>query len=261
MFLDVGGTLVDERDYPMWIEIGRECGLELDEDHLAHAYLEVERETDTPRPPPHEERWRSVLSKASGTPVTIAVAGEFYRRLRGRPDTPRLYSDALRCLAQLRDDGRRLGVISNSRSEEHLRTLLADAGILSFFEVVVSSGTEGFAKPAPEIFRRALAKMAVPAPDAFYVGDLAYRDARAASAVGITSAWLNREGTGFGEDPPELTSLTELPFHLLALEGRLDADRLPNGRARSSRRATGPAGQGVSRGQRWLRGVEPRKEA
>ena len=227
MFLDVGGTLLDERDYPLWVELGRDLGIVLDESHLAHAYLEVERAGDTATPPPHEERWRSVLSKASGTEVTPAIAEEFYRRLRDRPETPRLFSDARRCLVQLRAEDRRLGVISNSRSEDHLRALLARAGIADFFEVIVSSGTEGFAKPDPRLFARALARMQVAASDSFYVGDLPYRDAKAARAAGIDSVWLNREGTGFGDDPPEITSLTELPFYLRSLEGTLDLGRSP----------------------------------
>ncbi|MCI4339765.1 MAG: HAD family hydrolase [Thermoplasmata archaeon] len=225
VFLDVGGTLVDERDYPLWVEIGRSCGVVLDESHLAHAYLEVERASDIPTPPPQEDRWRAVLSQASGTDVAPSVARTFHARLRERPEAPRLYSDALRCLVQLRDEGRRLGIISNSRSEEHLRALLDRAGILRFFEVVVSSGTEGVAKPDPEIFRRALAKMRVTAAESFYVGDLAYRDAKAGAATGMVTVWLNREGTGFGDDPPEITSLTELPFYLRALEG--DPGRFP----------------------------------
>ncbi|HXQ48504.1 MAG TPA: HAD family hydrolase [Thermoplasmata archaeon] len=225
VFLDVGGTLVDERDYPLWTEIGRDVGVELDEYHLAHAFLEVERATDVPEPPSHEARWREVLTRASGRPVPMTVAAAFLEGLRARPVVPRLYSDALRCLTQLREDGRRLGVISNSRSEESLRSLLEKATVLRFFEVVVSSGTERVEKPSPEIFRRAAARMDVPVAEAFHVGDLAFRDAKAARAAGLSSVWLNREGTGFGDDPPEITSLTELPFHLLSLEGRLDARR------------------------------------
>jgi FMN phosphatase YigB (HAD superfamily) len=218
VFLDVGGTLVDERDYPHWVELGRGVGLELDEYHLAHAVVEVERETDTPDPPTHEARWMAILGRASGQPVSLAKASEFLQAWHRSPVAPRLYSDAVRCLVQLRDEGRRLGVISNSRSEESLRLILGQATVLSFFDVIVSSGTEGVEKPNPEIFRRAAARMGVPVGGSFHVGDLAYRDAKAARAAGLGSVWLNREGTGFGDDPPEITSLTELPFHLSSLE-------------------------------------------
>ena len=225
VFLDLGGTLLDERDYPAWVEIGAALGLDVDEYHLAHAYLEVERETDTPRPPPHEERWREVLTRASGARVDLATARRFYDELRAHPSPPRLYSDVRRSLVQLREDGRRLGIISNSRSESSVRELLQATDLIAFFEVVVSSGSEGVEKPDPEIFRRAAGKLDLPVASCFHVGDLAYRDAKAAQAAGFGSVWLNREGTGFGEDPPEITSLTELPFHLLSLEGRLDGPR------------------------------------
>jgi HAD superfamily hydrolase (TIGR01509 family) len=219
VFLDVGGTLVDERDYPLWVELGRAVGVELDEYHLAHAFLEVERETDTPDPPSHEARWQTVLTRASGTSVSFEQASEFLQAWHRSPVVPRVYSDVARCLVQLRGEGRRLGVISNSRSEESLRLLLERAQLLGFFEIIVSSGTEGVAKPDPEIFLRAARKMGVPPPEGFHVGDLAFRDAKAARAAGLGSVWLNREGTGFGDDPPEITSLTELPFYLQALEG------------------------------------------
>src|SRR5580693_3116440 len=98
VFFDVGGTLVDERDYPMWVEIGRSVGLELDEYHLAHAYLEVERETDTASPPSHEERWRLVLERSSGRPVPLSKAADFREGWRNSPVVPRVYSDVVRCL-------------------------------------------------------------------------------------------------------------------------------------------------------------------
>ena len=220
VFFDLGGTLVDEHDYPAWIDLGRRLGLELSEDHLAHAIQEVTRETDTAAPPPFESWWHAVLEKATGRPVSPVVTEEFLALWWKLPPNLRLYSDARRCLVQLQGDHRHLGVISNSRSEARVREILDHAGIVEFFEVVVSSGTEGVAKPNPEIFRRAAARATIPAASAFYVGDLAYRDAKAAAAAGFGSVWLNREGWGFGEDPPEITSLTELPFHIWQLEGR-----------------------------------------
>ena len=53
--------------------------------------------------------------------------------------------------------------------------------------------------------------MAVKPDETLYVGNLAYTDAKAATAAGLHGVWLNRFGWGFGEEPPEITSLTELP--------------------------------------------------
>jgi putative hydrolase of the HAD superfamily len=143
-----------------------------------------------------------------------------------------LYSDTRRCLDILRAQRRALGVVSNSRSEASVRRILDRVGILDYFARVVSSGTEGVEKPDPEIFRRALERMKVPAAEAVYVGNLAQTDAKAASAAGMYGVWLNREGFGFGLDPPEITSLLEVP---------LVVRRLENGEASSGGRAAGGA--------------------
>ena len=111
-----------------------------------------------------------------------------------------------RCLERLKRDGRALGVVSNSWSEAGVRETLQKARILGYFSVIVSSGTEGISKPDPEIFRRAVSRIGVRADEAFYVGDLPYTDAKAAASAGLRSVWLNRDGDGFGEDPPEITS-------------------------------------------------------
>ncbi|MGI0068384.1 MAG: HAD family hydrolase, partial [Thermoplasmata archaeon] len=90
------------------------------------------------------------------------------------------------------------------------------------FTTVTSSGTEGVRKPDPEIFRRALARAHVEAGESFYVGNLAHTDAEAARAAGLGSVWLHRYGTGFNLDPPEITSLLEVPNWVRRLEGTVE---------------------------------------
>jgi putative hydrolase of the HAD superfamily len=218
VFFDLGGTLVDEQDILGWGEVASRLGLEIPPDDLAHAYSEVLRETDcTPRVP-FEEFWQQVLARGAQHPVPRAIAERFLEEFRRRDRPMPLFSDARRCLEDLRSQGRRLAIISNSRGEDHVREILIRRDIAGFFEAVVSSGTEGVAKPDPEIFRRALAKLHVPAEESFYVGDLAFTDAKAAAAAGLHAVWLNRRGTGFGDDPPEITSLLEVPLWIHQLE-------------------------------------------
>jgi len=130
----------------------------------------------------------------------------------------RLFSDTRRCLDELRSAHRELGVVSNSTSEAHVRRILDRVGILEYFSRVVSSGTEGVSKPDPEIFRRAVHRMNVKPEEALYVGNLAFTDAKGAAAAGLHSVWLNREGTGFGDDPPEIMSLLEVPLWVARIE-------------------------------------------
>ncbi|HTT14246.1 MAG TPA: HAD family hydrolase [Thermoplasmata archaeon] len=223
VLFDLGGTLIDNYDVTHWAELAQRCFVTVDEEELAHAVADVERETDVPHAVPRDEWtvpdfWQAILSRAAGRAIDVATTERFLALARAEPGSHRLYSDSRRCLEELRDQGRRLGIVSNSSSEARVRTILDGAGVLSFFERVVSSGSEGVAKPDPEIFRRALARMHVPAHRALYVGNLAFTDARAARAAGLHAVWLNRAGTGMGSDPPEITSLLEVPLCVRRLE-------------------------------------------
>jgi HAD superfamily hydrolase (TIGR01509 family) len=224
VLFDLGGTLVDERDFAGWVELARAIYLDLTPEELGHAYAEVEGEDDQPPPPTdgrsaHVGFWQQVLSRASGQAVGEETAARFVDARHANADPPvALYSDVRRCLDHLRSERRRLGVISNSRSEASVRRMLDRVGILGYFERVVSSGTEGVAKPDPEIFRRALLRLDLPADQALYVGNLPRTDARAAHDAGLHAVWLHRDGTGLGLDPPEITSLLEVPLVVRQLE-------------------------------------------
>ncbi len=225
VLFDLGGTLVDERDFSGWVDLARSVYLELVPDDLAHAYAEVEAEVDRaplglPPPAARLEVWRRVLEAAAGAPVPEATVRRFVDGLLARPDPPvALYSDARRCLHGLAAERRRLGIVSNSTSEASVRRILHRAGILDYFERIVSSGTEGVAKPDPEIFRRAVARLGVAPAEALYVGNLPRTDALGARAAGLRSVWLHRDGTGLGDDPPEITSLLEVGLIVRQLEG------------------------------------------
>jgi putative hydrolase of the HAD superfamily len=218
VLFDLGGTLVDTLDPEGWVDAASKVLVEVRAEDLAQAFVTLERETDRSPPVSDVRFWQLTLERATGRTITEATAERFLQADRARERVLPLYSDTRRCLEQLRLEGRRLGVLSNSRGEAHVRQILARGGIEEFFPTVISSGTEGVAKPDPEIFRRALARHKVTAEETFYVGNLAFTDAKAAAAVGLHSVWLNRAGTGFGDDPPEITSLLEVPLWIRRLE-------------------------------------------
>jgi len=225
VLFDLGGTLVDERDYGAWVDLARRVYLDLDADTLAHFYAEVVREFDAT--PPSLEReatqvefWRQVLARSSGKEVDTRLATKYLGLLREAEPPVRLFSDVRRCLDQLRSERRSLAIVSNSTSEASVRRILDRVGVLDYFDRVVSSGTEGVAKPAAEIFRRAIERLNVRADEALFVGNLPTTDARGATAAGLHSVWLNREGMELGEDPPEIMSLLEVPLIIRRLEHR-----------------------------------------
>jgi FMN phosphatase YigB (HAD superfamily) len=223
VLFDLGDTLVDERDYVGWCELARRYYLDIDPDALTHAFQEVERELDaeTPRLAREDgilEFWRRTLGRAAEREVPVDVVRKFVQAVRSTEVPVRLFSDTRRCLDQLIAEHRLLGVVSNSTSEARVRQILDRAGILDYFSRVVSSGTEGVEKPDPEIFRRTLKRMEVRPEEALYVGNLAFTDAKAAAAAGLHSVWLNRYGFGYGEDPPEITSLLEVSLCIARIE-------------------------------------------
>ena len=230
VLFDLGGTLVDERDFAGWLELAASLGLDLEADALSHAYLEVEREVDASPPPADREAgivdfWRRTLSGAAGRDVPLPLVRAFLAAGRADDSPMPLFSDVRRCLASLHEGGRVLGVLSNSSSEERVRHVLEQVGILGYFAAIVVPGDRGAAKPDPEIFHRALDRLGVAAEQALYVGNLARTDAQAAKAAGLHALWLNRDGTGMGDDPPEITSLLEVPLWVR----RLDAEPLTPG--------------------------------
>jgi putative hydrolase of the HAD superfamily len=232
VLFDLGGTLVDYHDFGHWAGIAQRCFLDIDEEALATAFFDVEQETDAPGKTSYTDFWRRTLSRAAGRDVDASTAERFHTMTREQPGFARLYSDSRRCLEILQAQGRRLGIVSNSRGEEQVRAMLQETGILSFFERVVSSGTEGVEKPDPEIFLRALRRMELEPHEAFYVGNLAFTDAQAAREAGLESIWLHRAGTGMSEDPPEITSLLEVPLCVERLERELPSE---GGRGRPAR--------------------------
>ena len=219
VLFDVGGTLVEDRDFSEYESIAEQIGLRTEAEAIGEAVRWADASLDGPGPRPvPEEYWGRVLARSSGSEVPGSLARRFVERLERLPRVAHLFSDVRRTLERLAAEGRRLGVVSNSRSEAGLRETLGASGILGYFEALVSSGSEGVAKPDPEIFRRAVRRLGLGVHEAFYVGDLAYTDARAAARAGLGSVWLNREGTGFGSDPPVISSLSELPRWVARIE-------------------------------------------
>ncbi len=218
VLFDLGGTLIDEREPHVWIDEAHALGLSVDGDALVHWFGEMEAENDRGGNRwSLEEFWQKVLDRAWGGQVDPAKVRLFLDRLRSRWPTYSIYSDVRWCLGELKRRGLKLGIISNSRSEQSVREILAKNGLERSFSVVISSGTEGVSKPNPEIFHRALERLRIAAHEAFYVGNLPNVDAKAACSAGLHALWLNRGGTGFGTDPPEITSLSELPLAVRSL--------------------------------------------
>jgi putative hydrolase of the HAD superfamily len=120
-----------------------------------------------------------------------------------------MYPDVPPALDALRAAGYRLGIVSNW--EPRLPQLCASHGILDHFEFVVSSESEGYVKPHPRLFERALELAGVAPGEAVHVGDSYPEDVEGARGVGIQAVLVDRGEKGRVPYWPTIQSLAQLP--------------------------------------------------
>lgn len=96
-------------------------------------------------------------------------------------------------LAHLRAAGFDLGMVSNF--DYRLYRIVAGLGLTRHFASITISSEAGYAKPAPEIFRIALAKHGIMAAEAMHVGDVEQLDIAGARAAGIPAILLDPAAT------------------------------------------------------------------
>jgi putative hydrolase of the HAD superfamily len=201
VLLDALGTLLRLEDPvpPLREQLAARCGLDVDQE-TAGAALAAEiayyrahnlEGRDLAALADLRRRCALVLRDALGPVAREAriddVLAALLAALRFTP-----YPDVLPALERMRAAGLRLVVVSNWDVSLHDR--LAETGIAERVNGVVASAEVGEAKPASEIFARALVLAGVPADEALHVGDSPDEDVGGARAAGIEPVLLVREG-------------------------------------------------------------------
>ena len=117
----------------------------------------------------------------------------------------RLASETLPVLRELRDRGYAVGVISNTVGEpgRFLRPILRGMGFDEYVQVYTFSDEQPWAKPAPEIFRSALAALGSNPSAAVHIGD-AWSDIEGARRAGMLGGILFTGLQRYGERYREL---------------------------------------------------------
>ncbi|HYK64894.1 MAG TPA: HAD-IA family hydrolase [Patescibacteria group bacterium] len=99
--------------------------------------------------------------------------------------------EAAPTLQRLKDDGLKLGVISNF--DYRLYRILDGLDLTRFFDSITISSEAGYAKPRRELYDAALARAGVTASDAIHVGDSEHLDLAPAAALGMAAVLVDRE--------------------------------------------------------------------
>lgn len=207
VFVDAGGTLIDP--YPsvgaVYARAGRPHGLEADASALQAAFAEVwqgARAQEGARimtfgqdVPQTHAFWRAlvfdVLDAVGFSGDREACFGAFFAEFE-KPESWWVYEDVAPLLDGLEARGVPVGVLSNW--DFRLPRLLEVLGLRARFDPLVVSCFEGVAKPSPELYRRAAARVGVDPRRILYVGDHRHLDLDPAREVGFEAYLIDRKG-------------------------------------------------------------------
>lgn len=223
LFFDVGGTLVDI-DYDLIAQL-MGCGAAGAALREAEPQVRVRmngflagagRLTETP------DTFRYMLTTL-GEIARIPISEETFDRIskeNARRTVWRVANpDAANIGAVMKKSGIRVGVISNS--DGTVTSLLDECGFGGQFETVIDSAIVGVAKPDPEIFQIAMARMGVVARETAFVGDIPSVDIMGARAAGLEPILYDRAGIyrewAVDEDVPSIDRMAQLPHVIESL--------------------------------------------
>ncbi len=120
-----------------------------------------------------------------------------------------VFEDVVPCLVALKQQGIRLGVISNGNYQQQFEKL-ESVGIDHYFEHIFTSSEIGVAKPNPSIFQKACMQAKAQLRKSIYVGDRLETDAIGSNKAGMVGVWLNRKKHKSNSGVKVIHSLLEL---------------------------------------------------
>lgn len=104
-----------------------------------------------------------------------------------------IYPDVTETLAQLKEKGVKVGVVTNAL-ERDFEEILEKLRLTNCFDVVVGIDTCGGAKPNKKIFLYALDRLRVPAAKTLFIGDSIKYDYEGARGAGLKPLIIDRQG-------------------------------------------------------------------
>lgn len=227
---DAGGTLIApvEPVGATYARLARAAGLDADAAALDDGFRRAFAAAPPLAPPPGATEpllafehawWRAIvadsLAHAHGAPLPAARAGDFERFFAAtyahyaRRDAWRLLPDAAEVVAELRQRGVALALLSNF--DQRLHALVAAFDLAPAFRAVVPSTEAGAAKPARAAFEHVRQRLGGLAPSAcLHVGDSLREDVSGALDAGWQAVWLDRDGDVSAPLPAGATRITRL---------------------------------------------------
>jgi putative hydrolase of the HAD superfamily len=196
LLVDYGGTL--DGDGLHWsTQLARavaRAGMTVPRVELDRAYLAADREAGAHRGPARGLDG-VVAAVVSGTLARLGLGCDARAEPIAAAMTAAMRASLGRSRAALARLRGRLRVALVSNFSADLRRILGEEGLLDLLDAVVISSEAGTAKPAPEIFLRALDELGVGPNQAAMAGDSLPRDIAPARRLGLGTCWLDADAT------------------------------------------------------------------
>jgi REG-2-like HAD superfamily hydrolase len=226
ILFDAGNTLVWV-DHPYLTALLREYGYRVSEEQLLAAEYEAKRMmdrmlrsenkgTDASRGPVY---FGKVLSEVG---VDESLLAELAPRIAARHAERNLWcrvqQGTVEALERLREQGYRLGVISNS--DGRIEALLREVGLAPHFDFIIDSHVVGIEKPDPRLFHLACERAGVEPAEVIYVGDIYEIDVVGAQGAGMGAYLIDPLDRWSDLGCERIRGVHELPERLSARNGR-----------------------------------------
>lgn len=223
VFLDLYQTLAyfhPERELRQW-KVLKELGFQVELEAVRRAYIEADHDytlvcSETPlyhmtrdERHPIYVRFQEVLLRSLGLDHATPMAEQIYVKFWELDKELQLYPDVVPALAELKQQGYRLGLITNVTDDPTKD--IERTGLMEWLDVVVASCLEECDKPDPRIFHIALKKIGSVPEETVHVGDQWLADAEGATSAGMKGILLDRYGLQEGRHPLRIQNLLELP--------------------------------------------------
>lgn len=245
IIFDIGNTLIyfdcestdvyDHMDRAM-IESLQASGIKLEGDHFLGQFkkqlaaYESERDTEFIEHTTAFILRKTLLENGLGHPEPGVIDAALRARYAVSQACWKTEEGALPVLESLLQAGYRLAAISNAGDDTDVQTLIDNARLRPYFELIVTSAAQGIRKPNPRIFLDALKRLGVKPGRAAMVGDTLGADILGAHNAGLFAIWLtrrankaaNRDHLDTIQADAILASIGELPAFL----DRLAVDRM-----------------------------------
>ena len=108
-------------------------------------------------------------------------------------------------LSKLKQEGYRLGIITNGRTEFQRRSI-EGLKIQDYLDIALVSEEEQVRKPEPEIFIRAASRLSVEAHESVFVGDNPDADVVGAKNAGMKAIW---KSNSYSKEPEQADAVVE----------------------------------------------------